>query len=472
MTGIRFGTSGWRGILAEDFTFPNARLVTQAIADYLQAEGSAAHGVVIGYDTRFLSEAFAQSAAEVMAGNGIRCFIAERDTPTPVVSHSIRTGRRAGGINITASHNPPSYNGLKFSPSSGGPAPTNVTDAIESRINSLDPGSIRSLPLAEARRRGLAVDFDPSDDYLAHVKGLLDKETLQRAGLKVVVDVLWGTGRGYLDAVLSAFGVETEVLHAYRDPYFGGHRPEPSGEFLHELSQRVRASGAHLGLAMDADADRFGVVNEEGRYHEANEILPLLLDYLIRTRGWPGGVARSVATTHLIDRVALHHGRPVYETKVGFKYLGEYIQRDSVVMVGEESEGFSMRGHLPEKDGILACLLVAEMVAATGRGIPELLDELSSRVGPVRTMRLNLSLEPATKARLIERLETPPRLFAGQAVVGHVTLDGHKYILEDGSWVCFRPSGTEPVVRFYMESTSEEGLGRLRAAGEALIREL
>ncbi len=469
MTRIRFGTSGWRGILADDFTFPNARLVTQAIADYLHAEGSAAQGVVIGYDTRFLSEAFAQTAAEVMAGNEIRCFIANRDTPTPVVSHSIRAGRRGGGINITASHNPPSYNGLKFSPSSGGPAPTNVTDAIESRINALDPGSIRSIPLAEAKQRGLAVDFDPSHDYLLHVKGLVHEEALRRAGLKVVVDVLWGTGRGYLDAVLRESGVDAEVLHASRDPYFGGHRPEPSGEFLHELSARVRASGARLGLAMDADADRFGVVNEEGRYHEANEILPLLLDYLIRTRGWPGGVARSVATTHLIDRVALSHGRPVYETKVGFKYLGEYIQQDSVVMVGEESEGFSMKGHLPEKDGILACLLVAEMVASTGKGIPQLLEELFSKVGPLRTMRLNLSLEPATKARLIERLESPPRLFAGQAVVGHVTLDGHKYILDDGSWVCFRPSGTEPVVRFYMESPTDEGLGRLRAAGEALL---
>lgn len=472
MTGIRFGTSGWRGILAEDFTFPNARLVTQAIADYLHGEGSAGQGVVIGYDTRFLSEAFARTAAEVMAGNGIRSFMAQRDTPTPVVSHSIRVGRRAGGINITASHNPPPYNGLKFSPSTGGPAPTDVTDAIESRINSLDPGSIRSISLAEARQRGLVVDFDPSHDYLLHLKGLIHEEALRRASLKVVVDVLWGTGRGYLDALLREFGVEAEVLHASRDPYFGGHRPEPSGEFLDELSERVRASGAHLGLAMDADADRFGVVNEEGRYHQANEILPLLLDYLIRSRGWPGGVARSVATTHLIDRVARHHGRPVYETKVGFKYLGEYIQKDSVVMVGEESEGFSMKGHLPEKDGILACLLVTEMVACTGKGIQELLEGLFSRVGPLRTMRLNLSLEPAVKARLIERLKCPPRVFAGQAVEDHVTLDGHKYILADGSWVCFRPSGTEPVVRFYMESPTEEGLARLRAAGETLLREV
>jgi phosphoglucomutase len=472
MTGIRFGTSGWRGVLAEDFTFPNARLVTQAIADHLRAEGSAGRGVVVGYDTRFMSEAFAETAAGVMAASGIPCFLAERDTPTPVVSHAIRAGRRAGGINVTASHNPPFYNGLKFSPSSGGPAPTAVTDAIETRINAMDPDAVKSIPLPAAREKGLVVDFDPSRDYLGHVNGLIDREALRRARLKVVVDAMWGTGRGYLDAILKEHGVEVEVLHAFRDPYFGGHRPEPSGEFLHELSDRVRAGGAHLGLAMDADADRFGVVDDEGRYREANEILPLLLDYLIRTRGWPGGVARSVATTHLIDRVAAHHCRPVYETKVGFKYLGEYIQRDSVVMVGEESEGFSMKGHLPEKDGILACLLVAEMVASTGKGIPELLGDLFSTVGPCRTMRLNLSLEPSAKARLLERLQSPPPLFADRPVVGHVTLDGHKYILEDGSWVCFRPSGTEPVVRFYMEAPTEEGLAMLKTAGEKLIREI
>jgi phosphoglucomutase len=266
--------------------------------------------------------------------------------------------------------------------------------------------------------------------------------------------------------------VQVEVLHGYRDPLFGGQRPEPSGEYLEPLAERIRETGAHLGLAVDADADRFGVMDGQGRYHEANMILGLLFDHLIKTRGWEGGVARSVATSHLVDKVAAAYGRPVFETKVGFKFLGEYILSDQALMVGEESEGFSMRGHLPEKDGILACLLVAEMVATTGKGIPELLKDLFARVGPVHTQRLNLSLNPEVKVRLLERLQTTPERFAGLKVVEHVTIDGHKYLLENGNWVCFRPSGTEPVVRFYLEASSEEELERLRLAGGALLREL
>jgi phosphoglucomutase len=471
MPAIKFGTSGWRGIIAEDFTFANARLVCQAIADYLKHEGLASRGVVIGYDTRFRSEAFAAAAAEVMAGNGIVSYCTDRDCPTPVVSFAIRAGRRAGGINITASHNPAEWNGIKFSPATGGPAPEDVTKPIEALIGGLTPEAIKTLPLTQARERGLVVDIDPRQDYFQHLKTLVDTEALRRAGLKVVADVLYGTGRDYLEAFLKDAGVAVELLHGWRDPYFGGQRPEPSAEFLSELAGRIPATGAQLGLAVDADADRFGVLDAAGEYHEANEILGLLLDYLIQTRGWDGGVARSVATTHLVDRVAKLYGRPVFETKVGFKYLGQYIISDQAVMVGEESEGFSMKHHLPEKDGILACVMVAEMVAKTGKGIPELLADLFSRVGPVYNRRLNFSLTPEAKERLMVSLERAPARFAGLAVKQHVTLDGHKYILEDCSWVCFRPSGTEPVVRFYLEASSPEGLERLRQAGEALIRE-
>ncbi len=471
MSAIKFGTSGWRGIIAEDFTFANARLVCQAIADFLQQEGIASKGVVIGYDTRFQSEAFAAAAAEVMAGNGIPSFFTVRDCPTPVVSFAIREGRHAGGINITASHNPPEYNGVKFSPASGGPAPETATKPIEAIANKLTPGDIKRLSLDQARSRGLLHDIDPRAAYFQHLQTLVDTEVLRKAGLKVVVDALYGTGRGYLDAFLQEAGVEVELIHGHRDALFGGHRPEPSAEFLGELSDRIPASKAHLGLATDADADRFGVMDSRGEYHEANEILALLLDYLIETRGWDGGVARSVATTHLIDRVAAQNGRPVFETKVGFKYLGEYILNDQAVMVGEESEGFSMKNHLPEKDGILADLMVAEMVARKGKDLPQLLEDLFARVGPVYNRRINLSLAPAAKTRFLERLQTVPSRFAGKAVARHVTIDGHKFILEDGSWVCFRPSGTEPVVRFYLEASSQEALEQLRKAGEALLRE-
>ncbi len=472
MTDIKFGTSGWRGILAEDFTFPNARLVCQAIAEYLKQEGLADKGVIVGYDTRFRSEAFAAAAVEVMAANGITSFLTTRDTPTPVVSFAIRDGNKAGGINFTASHNPPEYNGLKFSPASGGPAPEPVTTAIEALIRKLSPGQVKIISMAAARDKGLVVDIDPRAAYFAHLKTLIDTDVLRRANLRVVADVLYGTGRDYLDAFLKEAGVKVELLHGWRDAYFGGHRPEPSAQFLGELAARIPESRAHLGLAVDADADRFGVMDSSGNYHEANEILALLLDYLIESRGWEGGVARSVATTRLIDRVAARYGRPVYETKVGFKYLGEYILKDQAVMVGEESEGFSMKHHLPEKDGVLACILVAEMVARTGKGIPQLLSGLFAKVGALYGRRLNLSLPAAAKERLMAHLAQAPARFAGLAVTEHVTIDGHKFILEDGSWVCLRPSGTEPVVRFYLEAPSEEALERLQQAGETLIRDI
>jgi phosphoglucomutase len=471
MSAIKFGTSGWRGIIAEDFTFANARLVCQAIAAYLKQENLASRGVVVGYDTRFQSETFAVTAAEIMAGNGIVSYFTERDCPTPVVSFAIRAGRRAGGINITASHNPPEYNGIKFSPATGGPAPEDVTRPIETIANSLAPAAVQRLPLDQAREKGLVVGINPRQDYFQHLKTLVHTEVLRQAGLKVVVDVLYGTGRDYLDAFLERAGVQVEVLHGWRDPYFGGNRPEPSAEFLTELAGRIPATGAQLGLAVDADADRFGVMDAAGKYYEANETLALLLDYLIRTRGWDGGVARSVATTQLIDRVAKLYDRPVFETKVGFKHLGPYITSDQAVMVGEESEGFSMKHHLPEKDGILACLMVAEMVASTGKGLPELLADLYSRVGQVYNRRLNFSLAPEAKERLMVSLKQAPASFAGLKVSGHVSLDGHKYLLEDGSWVCFRPSGTEPVVRFYFEASSQAELEKLRQAGEALIRQ-
>jgi len=472
MRHIKFGTSGWRGILAEDFTFANARLVCQAIARYLAQEGLASQGVVVGYDTRFLSEAFAAAAVEVMTANGIPCYFTTRDTPTPVVSFAIREGNRAGGLNITASHNPPEWNGLKFSPKEGGPAPTSVTSAIEALIREISPEEVRRLPLEEARRQGLLMDLDPRESYFRHLRELLDTQALGRAGLKVVVDVLYGTGRDYLDGFLRESGVEVILLHGYRDPLFGGHRPEPSGEFLEALAAKVRETGAHLGLAVDADADRFGIMDQEGHYHEANLILGLLFDHLIKTRGWDGGVARSVATSHLVDRVAKLYGRPVFVTPVGFKYLGQYILSGEALMVGEESEGFSMKNHLPEKDGILACLLVAEMVALTGKSIPALLEDLFARVGPIYTQRLNLSLREDIKARLLKRLQSTPSHFAGLKVVDHVTIDGHLLLLEDDSWVCFRPSGTEPVVRFYLEASSPEGLERLRGGGGALLQEV
>jgi phosphoglucomutase len=470
MTEIKFGTSGWRGIIAEDFTFANARLVCQGLAEYLKAEQLISRGVVIGYDTRFMSEDFAAMAAEIMAGNGISSFLGVRTIPTPVVTFAILRGQRDGGLTVTASHNPGEYNGIKFSPHWGGPAATAVTNAIEEKIRALTPDRVRSMPLEQARESSLVTDIDPLEDYLQDLATKIDVSLMHQAGLKIVVDPLYGAAVGYLDRFLEEAGVMVEVIHDWRDPYFGGHRPEPTGDYLAELSQEVKASGADLGLAVDADADRFGVVDNQGLYYEANLILSLLLDYLVETRGWKQGVARSVATTHLIDRVAAFHGLPVYETKVGFKNLADYIIKDLVTMIGEEADGFSMRGHLPEKDGMLACILVAEMVARKKKGLPELQQELFAKVGVVYSRRLNLALSPGAKAELLAKLKQPPATLAGQNVTQDNTLDGHKYILADGSWICLRPSGTEPVVRLYLEAFTPEGLDRLQQAADSFIQ--
>ena len=470
MTELKFGTSGWRGIIAEEFTFANARLVCQGIAQYLIDEKLTSQGVVIGYDTRFMSEDFAAMAAEIMAGNGLRSFLGIRTIPTPVVTFAILQGKRDGGLTITASHNPGEYNGIKFSPAWGGPAATAITKDIEKKIHALTPDDVKSLPLEQAREHQLVADIDPREDYLQDLATKIDVSLINRAGLKIVVDPLYGTAVGYLDRFLEEAGVQVEVIHDWRDPYFGGQRPEPTGDYLEELGEEVKANGAHLGLAVDADADRFGIVDSQGDYFEANLILSLLLDYLVETRGWEYGVARSVATTHLIDRVAAFHGIPVYETKVGFKNLADYIVRGMVTMIGEEADGFSMRGHFPEKDGMLACILVAEMVARKKKGVRQLQQELFSKVGAVYSRRLNLTLSPGAKADLLLKLEQPPKTLAGLPIVQHVTLDGHKYILADGSWVCLRPSGTEPVVRLYLETFTPEGLNNLQQAIDRFIK--
>jgi alpha-D-glucose phosphate-specific phosphoglucomutase len=467
---IRFGTSGWRGILAEDFTFARARIVTAAIARYVKESGLAGRGVVVGYDTRFLSEAFAREAAAGLAVRGLPVYLCSRDTPTPAIATEIQHRNAAGGLNITASHNPPEYNGIKFSMASGGPALPEVTAAIEAEANRLLEGP----PLPPAALAGPPAapitPTDPSPPYRERVLALLDIPCLRRARLKVVVDPLYGTGRGYLDTLCREAGCDVTVIHASRDPLFGGGTPEPSAENLADLARAVRETGAHLGLATDGDADRFGLLDTDGTFVEPNYLLGLLLDYLAGTRGWEGGVARSVATSHLVDAAARRRGVPVYETPVGFKYIGDLLTQGKILLGGEESAGLTVRGHVPEKDGILACLLAAELVAASGGlSVAALLQNLYRAVGTVLCRRVNLPLSPAGEERLQAVLADPPETLGGRRVAEVNRLDGTKLLLEDGSWVLLRPSGTEPMVRLYVEASSHERLDVLEAAGRALL---
>ena len=386
MTSIRFGTSGWRGIIADDFTFENVKVVTQAIADYIHENGLQDRWFIVGNDPRFLSEQFAHASAEVLAGNHIKTLISNRDIPTPVISYEILRQSCSGAINFTASHNPPEYNGLKFSPDWGGPALPETTKRIETLAQGLmKEKKHKILPFDEGVEKGLIREFDGREFYLKRIEELVDFDAMRKAGMKVAVDVMYGTGRGYLDTLLQQAGVHVTTLHNYRDPYFGGLPPDPSEENLNELAQRIKDANIPLGLATDGDADRFGIVDKGGLFIQPNMIIALLFDYLVRTRGWKGGVARSVATSHLIDRVADHHGREVFETPVGFKYIGEMIAQNKIVIGGEESAGLSIQGHVPEKDGILACLLTAEMVAREGKTVQELLNELYQKVGTILT---------------------------------------------------------------------------------------
>lgn len=470
MTRITFGTSGWRGILCEDFTFDNIKVVVQAIADHVAASGEKEKGIIVGYDSRFMGDRFAKEAARVLTGAGIKTFLCNRDTPTPVISHEILRRRAAGAINFTASHNPPEYNGVKFSPSWGGPALPKTTQDIERRANEM-LGEIcyKECQLDSAMREGLLEEIDPKDDYLRDLERKVDFSALKTLG-KVALNPMYGTGRGYLEEPLMAHHVPVEIVNNYRDPYFGGFPPEPAEKYIQDFIGKVKGDpGIRLGLATDGDADRFGIVDEDGTYIEPNYVIALLLDYMIRMRGCTGGVARSVATSHLVDAVAKKHGIELFETPVGFKYIGELISRDKIIIGGEESAGLTIKGHVPEKDGILACFLVAEMVAREGESVKALLERLYSEVGRYVTSRENIRLTPELEEAFAGKLQVTPDEFAGLRVKDTVTMDGWKFIMEDGSWLLFRKSGTEPVVRLYGEASSSGRLKELMAAGREFI---
>jgi len=470
MRQITFGTSGWRAVLGEDFTFQSVRIVAQAIVHILKQEKIGHRGLIIGYDARFLGEKFARAAAEVFAGHGMSVFLCDRETPTPTISYHVLQQDLAGGLNISASHNPPEYNGIKFTPEWGGPALPETTRAIEQRLVHLLHGEhVKWLPWEKAQRTQLVQLFDPCPDYLAALGKHIDVDAIREADLRVVMDPLYGTSRGYLDTFLRNAGAKMAVLHYWRDPYFGGLRPEPTRETTAELQETVKQGKAHIGLATDGDADRFGIVDRDGSFIDANIVLALLVDYLATTRSWTGDVGRSVATTHLIDRVAHAHGLGVRETPVGFKHLAELLAKDEIRMGGEESAGLSIQGHVPEKDGILACLLVTEMMARTKKTLGELREDLFQRVGPVFSSRHDQPLTDTMQDNLLKVQKSPPGDLAGKSVQQVNTLDGCKLVLEDGSWFLFRPSGTEPLVRFYAEASTREEMEALMAAGQKLV---
>lgn len=468
---IKFGTSGWRGVIADDFTMSRVRVVTQAIADHLTAQGLKDKGLIVGYDTRFMSERFALEAVKVLAANNIHTFLANRDVPTPAVSFEIIRRKTAGGINFTASHNPWDYNGLKFSSAWGGPALPETTKDIENRANALlEKNNIPSMPFFAAKDKHLTEEIDPRKAYLDDLRKKIDIDAIRKSKLKTAVDLLYGTGRDYLDSALRDAGCAVTVIRGHRDPLFGGHAPEPSEENLAELASVMQKGRFDIGLAVDADADRFGVLDADGTFINSNQLLALVLDFLCRTRGWKGGAARSIATSHLIDAVAKKNNIDVYETGIGFKFIGDLLVQGKIIFGADESSGITIKDHIPEKDGILACLLVAEMVAVEKKSIKDLLKRLYKEVGTVLNERISINLTEANRAGVQARLSQPLTELGGLRVKGKkTTADGTKYMIEDDSWVLMRASGTEPVVRVYVESSTDEKIKGLIEAGRKFV---
>ena len=426
--------------------------------------------MLIGHDSRFFGERFARETARILAGAGVTSLLCKDDAPTPMIAFELLRRGCGGAINFTASHNPHEYNGIKFSPSWGGPALPETTADIEQRANAmLGEVCYRDMPLDQAFHAGLVKEIDPKPGYLEVLRKKIDLEAIGRSGMTVIVDPMFGAGRDYVDALLVEAGLMVQTINGQRDPYFGGVSPDPSAAHLGDLISQVKGdSQVTLGLATDGDADRYGIVDADGTFIEPNYILALLYDYLLK-RGEKGDAARSVATSHFLDAVAAHHGYAVRETPVGFKYIGEFIRDNEIVIGGEESAGLSMRGHVPDKDGVLACLLVAEMVAVEGKSIRQLLESLYERVGEYHTARQNLHLSAKLAATVGDKLASPPDQLAGKRVDRVVTTDGVKLMFEDWTWILFRKSGTEPVVRVYAEARSERELKKLVDAAVEFI---
>jgi phosphoglucomutase len=475
-TQIKFGTSGWRAVMAEEFTFANVERAVHGIARYVASQQSngAKVKVIVGRDPRFLGESFCATAADILSSYGVTPLVIAEPAPTPAISYAVIQSKADGAINFTASHNPPEYNGIKFSTPDGAPALPEVTQAIEREIAVFDanpqtPRPAKAETQAQAQSQSQSQSIDPRRMYLSRLREIVDLDVIKKAGIKIAFDPMWGAARGYSDAFLREAGVTVGTVHDTRDVLFGGHAPEPDDHLLEDLRHKMREIGAGIGIATDGDADRFGIVDDDGTFLQPNYVIALLFDYLVETRGWKNGVGKSVATTNLINALAEKHKIELHETPVGFKYIGELIKQDKILIGGEESAGLSIRKHVPEKDGVLAGLLCCEMVARRGASLGKQLSDLFAKVGSFYPLRENFRLTPAVKQKFTEKLRLDPSEFHGIKVAKVVRIDGLKLVLADGSWVCYRLSGTEPVVRVYSEARSREGLAELSAAAKAWI---
>lgn len=466
---IKFGTDGWRAIIARDFTFDNVARCSQGLAEYLKERGTAGKGLVVGYDTRFLSREFAETVAGVNAGNGIKTYLCQQAAPTPVVSFNVLHRQAAGAAIITASHNPGIWNGFKFKPEYAGSATQEITDALEEKIRQI--GGVKTLPLDEARAKELLVDINPAPPYLERIRELVDLPAIRNAGIKVMVDSMYGAGAGYIPDLISGGSTTVQETNGYRNPAFPGmEQPEPIAHNLTGLSRLIREEGASVGLALDGDADRLGVVDEAGNFISTLEVFSLLALYLLEAKEQRGDLVKGVTASQMLNKLAQKYGVNVHEMRVGFKYIGPKFSEVDGLMGGEESGGYAFRGHIPERDGILSGLYILEYMARTGKSPSQLVQHLFDAVGPHYYQRRDVTFNPRDRDRIQQKLVESAGLkqLAGLPVRGSDEIDGRRLLL-DNAWLISRFSGTEPLLRIYCEADSPEKVKKiLEAAAEYL----
>ncbi len=455
---IRFGTDGWRGRIAEDYTFANVRRCAQGFATYLKQHGRVDGGVVVGHDRRFGSEYFAAAVAEVLAANGIRVFLTKGATPTPAISYNVVARRAVGAVNITASHNPPMDNGFKVRDEHGGAIDPEGLAEIEAVIPPAD--QVLRMDLDEALEKGLVEYFDPAPVYVEQISRLVDLEPIRQAGFTVVTDAMWGNGAGWFERLIGGGRTRIISIHNERNPIFPEMiRPEPIPPNVNGCMEKVREVGADVGIITDGDADRLGIVDEHGRFVDQLRVYGLLAMYLLEVRGERGPIVKTLSTTSMLERLGEIYNVPVYETGVGFKYVAPKMLEVNAMVGGEESGGYAFRNHVPERDGILAGLYMLDLLVRTGKSVTELIEHLFSQVGPHFYARIDTPFPQERRDEIRRRVEEArPERIAGFRVTGINTMDGYKYLLEDGGWLLIRFSGTEPIIRVYTETTREDAV--------------
>jgi alpha-D-glucose phosphate-specific phosphoglucomutase len=468
---IKFGTDGWRAVISDTFTFNNLRLVAQAIADYVRNEGDGSQTpeVIVGFDTRFLSDRYAAEVARIMAGNGIIAWLTRADAPTPAVSYSVVEKKAAAGIMITASHNPPRYNGVKLKAAYGGSASPQQARRVEHYLEEAEAEARgpNIMDYQRALEQGLIRRFDPVWAYYEHLGRLVDLDTISSGEVRVVTDAMYGSGRGCIADVLARTRCHVHEIRSEMNPGFGGIHPEPIAKFLNALVAAVNTYHGNVGLATDGDADRIGAVDAQGNFVDPHHIFALALRYLVEKRKWTGTVVKTVSTTMMVDRLAARYGLTLHETPVGFNYIADHMLQSNVLIGGEESGGLSIKGHIPEGDGILMGLLLLEIMADAGVPLHEMMADIQRAAGPAHYARTDLRLRhPVVKHEMVSRLtDGAPPSIGGVSIQQVDTLDGVKYRLTDESWLLIRPSGTEPVLRVYAEAPTPQGIKALLGYG-------